>query len=135
MPIRGLAIGLVLTGIGCTSIRRVQPLQFIPQHRPQFVWVTTTDSDVTLVVAPRIDGDTLRGTVAGLQEPVAIPLTDILSVKAKVPDHTKTAILFTGGVVVGGAVTYMLTQRSGSAGPGTVPAVCTDPDFDSCPNP
>jgi hypothetical protein len=135
MPIRGFAIGLVLTGVGCTSVQRVQPSQFIPQHRPQFVWVTTTDSDVTTVVGPRIDGDTLRGTVAGLQERVAIPLTDILNVKAKAPDRAKTMILVTGGVVVGGALAYLLTQRSGPAGPGTVIPVCSDPDIDDCPNP
>jgi hypothetical protein len=135
MSIRGFAIGLLLTGIGCTSVQRVRPSPFIPEHQPQLVWVTTRDSDLTTVVAPQIDGDTLRGTVAGLEERVAIPVTDILSVKARVPDHARTALLVAGGLVVGGAVTYLLAQRSGSAGPGTAVAVCTDPDIDSCPNP
>jgi len=122
---------MVLTGVACTSVQRVQPTQFIPQHRPPFVLVTTKDSDVTNVVRPQIDGDTLRGTVAGLAERVAIPLNDILSVKANAPDGTKTAILLTAGAIVGGATVYLLIQPNGATG---TPVPCpAQADPEECP--
>ena len=124
---REFAIALALTGLGCTSMRSVQPTQFIPQHNPQSILVTTSDSDVTNVVQPKIDGDTLRGTVAGLQERVAIPLKDILSVRAKAPDGTKTAFLVAGGVVVGGALAYFISQATSST-PVVTTSNCNDPD-------
>ncbi len=124
------ALGLVLTGFACTSVRQVQPAEFIPQHHPQSVLVTTTDSDVTNVVAPRMDGDTLRGTVAGLQERVAIPLKDIVSVRAKTPDGMKTAILVTGSAILAGGLAYMiLTAGNSNTAPTPGGAVlCSDPD-------
>ena len=128
MRMRGVVIGVALTAIGCTSIQRVQPAQFVPQRHPQSIMVTTTDSDVTNVMTPQIDGDTLRGTVAGLQERVAIPLKDIVTAMAKAPDGTKTAILVGGGVFVSGVVAYMLsTQKNNPVAPGPSP-ICADPD-------
>jgi len=128
MATRGLAVGLVLAGAACTSIQRIQPAQFIPQRRPESIMVWTADSDVTNVVKPQIDGDTLRGTVAGLQERVAIPLKDIVTATAKAPDGTKTAILVAGGAVVGGFVAYFLTQQKNNpTAPGPSP-MCADPD-------
>jgi hypothetical protein len=128
MLIREVAVGVVLTAIGCTSTQRVQPAQFVPQRHPQSIMVTTTDSDVTNVMAPKIDGDTLRGTVAGLQERVAIPLKNIVTATAKAPDGTMTAILVGGGLVVGGVVAYMLsTQKNNPVAPGPNP-MCADPD-------
>ena len=129
MASRALAIGLVLAGVACTTVQRVQPTQFIPQHRPPFVLVTTKDSDVTNVVRPQIDGDTLRGTVAGLGERVAIPLSDIVNVKANAPDGTKTAILLTASAIASGATVYFLIQRSTPS----QPAPCNNPDPDLCP--
>ncbi|HXQ29186.1 MAG TPA: hypothetical protein VN848_07950 [Gemmatimonadales bacterium] len=126
MLMRGV-VGFVLTGVACTSMQRVQPDQFVPQHRPSIIQVTTSDSDVTTVVEPRIDGDTLRGTVAGLQERVAIPLKDIVVARAQAPDGMKTAVLVAGGVMVGGVVAYLLTQQATPPPVVTTP-VCVDPD-------
>ena len=56
------ALGSLL-GIACTSMRKVEPDRFIPQHRPVSVSVWTAPDTVTFVSDPRIDGDTLRGVV------------------------------------------------------------------------
>jgi hypothetical protein len=120
---RIVALSLVLSAIGCTTMQTVPPAQFIPSHHPTFVWVYTSDSEATKVLGPRIDGDTLRGTVAGLDEPVTIPLKDIVRTIAKGPDPTRTAVLVAGGIIAGTFVGYAITHASGvSGGSGPCPA-------------
>jgi hypothetical protein len=84
------------------------------------VWVTTTDNALTPVFGPEMVGDTLKGTWAGLQEPVAISLNQIQYVQAKLPSPKRTAILATVvTVTVGGAIYSIATAgNSGRAGVG-----------------
>ena len=113
--------GLLLVAAGCVTVQKVKPAQFIPAHKPQMVWVTTTDNALTPVFGPEMVGDTLKGTWAGLQEPVAISLGQIQYVQAKMPSPKRTAILATVlTVTVGGAIYSIATAgNSGRAGLGT----------------
>jgi len=98
-------VGWLLAVAACTALREVQPAQFIPQHTPALVWVTTTYSAVVPVAQPQIDGDTLRGTWAGTQKPLAIPLQGIQSVQARTPARAQTIVAFaTVGLVVGSTI-------------------------------
>jgi hypothetical protein len=110
------AAGLSLSAAACMSVRPVQPAQFIPQNSPEVVWVRYTDGSFVPVQAPRISGDTLKGTWQGQQEPVSIPLGDIKTVQAKVPDHTKTILLFATLGVAAGLTVYAATSQKGLAG-------------------
>jgi len=102
---RVAAAGWLLAAAACTALREVQPAQFIPQHSPALVWVTTTYSAVVPVAQPRIEGDTLRGTWAGTEKPFAIPLQVIQSVQARTPARAQTVIMFaTVGLVVGSTI-------------------------------
>jgi hypothetical protein len=115
--------GLLLAVAGCTTVRSVQPAVYIPQHSPATVWVTYHDNSLIPVAQPRIVGDSLMGTWQGLQEPVAISLTEIQTVQARMPSPKKTALLFTVlGLTAGGLVYTIATV--GTSG---------DPNFLGCP--
>jgi len=102
-PVRFL--GVLLAVAACTSVQPVHPAIFIPAHSPPTVWVTYTDYSFVPVDQPRMVGDTLKGVWQGLSEPLAIPLNQIQSVQAKVPDYERTVILFsTLAAIVGGIV-------------------------------
>ena len=110
---RIVCAGLLLAVSGCMVVHKVQPAEYIPQNTPTVVWVTTLDNSYTPVSAPRIDGDSLRGTWVGLQEPVAISLKEIQSVQAKMPSPKRTAILFTVvGLSAAGAIYTLSTAGS-----------------------
>ena len=126
---RPAAVGLLLAVAACTTVRQVQPARFIPRHTPALVWVTTKSRAVVLVAQPQIDGDTLRGSWAGTQKPLAIPLQGIHSVRAKVPARAQTVLLFATLGLVAGTVIRSLTASGTHA---VVVPPCPDPDA-HCP--
>ena len=84
-------VPIILLGtIGCSAVQQVRPAEFIPQHNPKIVWVTTNNA-VVPVVQPQIDGDTLRGS--DLEGSVAIPLASIQRVRAKAPAPDRTTLV------------------------------------------
>jgi len=108
-PMRILATGVTLVlACGCTTARPIQPVVFVPAQGPDVVWVTAPDSSVVAVADPEVAGDTLRGTRRGTHEPVAIPLNTVRVVKARVPDHTKTALFVVGVIGLSTAAVYAI---------------------------
>jgi hypothetical protein len=76
------------------------------------VWVTFTDNSFVPVARPRVVGDTLNGVWQGLQESIAIPLGQIQTVQARLPDYTRTILLFsTLTAVVGGVIVANRSPR------------------------
>jgi hypothetical protein len=123
MPLNRIPLAGVLVAIGaCSSVKAVQPAQFIPQAKPQMVWVTYTDNSFVPVSSPQMVGDTLKGTWGGLGEPLVIPLDQIQSVQARLPDHKRTIILFTVLGVAFTGVGYTLATAGNSG----------DPSFNGC---
>jgi hypothetical protein len=108
-------VGLLLAGAACHVIRPVQPAQFIPAQHPPMVWVTYTDNSFVPVAQPEMVGDTLKGTWAGVSEPVSIPVGQIQTVQARVPSPKRTVLLFTVLGVATGAVAYTIAQGFGAA--------------------
>jgi hypothetical protein len=115
-----LFTGLLLVTAGCTAVQKVPAAEFIPSHNPSVVWVTTNDNAFTPVAAPRIEGDSLKGTWSGLQDSVAFSLDQIQYVQAKLPSPKRTVILAAVvGVTVTSAVYSIATAgTSGRAGVG-----------------
>ena len=111
LPSRWVAAVALLFGLGsagaCTSLRRV-PAEFISQNVPAVVWVTHSDSTVVPVAQPAIARDTLKGMLQGTQEPVAIPMDDVRTVKARIPDRRKTVLLVVSGLSGFAASVYAL---------------------------
>jgi hypothetical protein len=117
MSRHSLVFGWVLAA-ACTGMRRVEPGQFIPAHKPELVSVWTKPDSVTFVSDPRIEGDTLIGVV--LQARWAIPLKDVVRVEAETSDPKRTAILVAGAAA--SAVGVFLMSRSGR-GSGEIPCL------------
>ena len=108
--------GLLLAVSACMTVRPVQPAQFIPQQKPPVVWVTYNDNSFVPVAGPTMVGDTLKGTWSGLGEPVAVTLSEIKTVQAKIKSPKRTALLFTvvGAALVGVAYTIETVGTSGA---------------------
>lgn len=117
---RVVSIGLLLGVAGasaCTTVRSVPPAQYLAENTPEMVWVTYTDNTVVSVAEPEIRRDTLRGKLQG--ERIKIPIGEVRSVQAKVPDHAKTAILLTSlGVATVTSVYFILAGQSTGTGGG-----------------
>jgi hypothetical protein len=116
MPKTELALALVLATVACTSMQRVEPAQFIPDHKPDRVSVWTKPDSVTVVTNPRVEGDTLIGEV--LDGRWAMPLKDVVKVEAVSPDPTRTVLFAVGatGTVLG---VYFLSRSA--QGTGSIP--------------
>ena len=136
MPKLAASLMLSLAGaMACSTVRPVQPADYIPEHYPDVVWVTYTDSSREVSIdRPAIYGDTLRGTRANGGDSVAIPLHEVQTVRARMPDHTKTALLVSGTIVASVASVYFLWASK--AGSNTAGVTCGyDPDgkpYQSC---
>jgi hypothetical protein len=110
----GVLLGAVAIG-ACTSLRPVQPAEFLAKNSPEIVWVTHVNNTIVPVSQPEISGDTLKGMWRGTQRPVAIPMGEIRRVQAKLPDRTKT-VIFVAGALTGFATSVYAIWIS-KAGP------------------
>jgi hypothetical protein len=127
-------LSVVVAVAACTTVRRVQPVEYLAVNTPDVVWVTRANNTVVPVAEAEVAGDTLRGTWEGKQEPVAIPLGDIQSVQAKTPDHTKTALLATTvGVALVSSVYIIWISKAGESQGGVQCAGVERPaDYSEC---
>lgn len=98
----------------CTSIRSVPPKDYLENNAPPVVWVTYADNTMVPVTDAVIKRDTLRGLLQGVG--VKIPLADVRSVQARVPNHTKTLLLATGVGVATVSAMYFAFLSKGSGG-------------------
>jgi len=112
----GVLLG-VAAASACTTVRRVQPAEYLAENAPEMVWVTYTNNTVVSVAEPEIRRDTLRGVLQGAR--VKIPIGEVQSVRAKIPDHKKTALLVsTLGVAAVSSLYLVLAGQSSGAGGG-----------------
>lgn len=126
---RFAAAGL-LTGLAaCTSVRSVPPAVYLEDHAPPMVWVTYTNNTVVSVAEPEVKRDTLRGLLQGAR--VKIPLSEIRTVEAKVPNKTATALLAVG---VGAGVLTTMYFAFVSGGTSKVGADCTGDEVTKHPD-
>lgn len=103
----------LLSTVACTSVQQVrEPAQFIPQTKPDVVVVFYHDNAQVPVAEPRISGDSLIGTWAGLGEPVAVPLSQVARIDAVQRSKKRTTFLIAGLTAVTAAGIYALVQAS-----------------------
>ena len=117
MALFGLLVEVA--GIGaCTSVRQVQPAVLSAENAPAVVWVTDTSNTITPIANPVIRRDTLRGTLNGGR--VKIPMTQIRTLQARVPNHARTAALAItlAGVAVSTIYFAGISQAGGPASNG-----------------
>src|SRR6266550_7051193 len=130
---RMVLASLVLSAAACTVTRQVQPAQFIPEHSPQVVWVTYTDNSYVPVAQPQISGDTLKGTWAGLAEPVTIPFSQIQTVQAKIRSPKRTAMLAVVLGLAAGGVAYTIATAGTGGTFGQCPTIKGTVQTECCP--
>ena len=108
--------GVLLSTAACMTVRPVPSVAtFVPQQRPQLVWVTYTDNSIVPVMQPRISGDSLVGTWQGLSEPVAIPLGEVKLVQARQQDRPRTRALVGALTVFTALGIFAITRSTGNA--------------------
>lgn len=116
----GVLLGFLTIGLpACTSLKQVEPAEFLAANSPDVLWVTQAGNALVPVAKAEIVGDTLKGTWEGTQRPVAIALADVQRVEARVPDKTKTILLFT--TLGAGAVSAVYFMWISKAGPMPAP--------------
>ena len=107
----------------CTSVRPIHPTTYLEVNAPPVVWVTYNDNKVVPLNEAEVRRDTLRGTLDGAH--VKIPLADVQTVRAKVHDGGKTALLVgTIGVAALSALYVGLISQSGSSNGGGEGVYC-----------
>jgi hypothetical protein len=118
MQSSGLAIVgrclLLVTALGaCTEwhVEATSPSEVVKTAHPSRLRITQTDSTQTVVEAPAIVGDSLRGRVEG--SPWAIALPDIAAVAVRRPGDGRSAMLVGGVLVAAGIIAF----SAGSDGP------------------
>lgn len=98
----------------CTSLKQVDPGEFLATNSPDVLWVTHGTNTLVPLAQAEIVGDTLKGSWEGTQRRMAIPLADVQRVQARVPDKTKTALLLTTlGTGAVAAVYFMWISKAG----------------------
>jgi len=91
----------------------VRPAQFIAEKKPAIVYVVTNREGKVLEIAnPRVSGDTVLGTSAAENLPVALPLSEVYRVAALRPHGGRTALLVAGVTAAAGIVAYAFVQNA-----------------------
>lgn len=104
-----------LAAVGCMTVRPVvTPATYIPQQKPELVWVTQASGEVIPVAGPTVQGDTLVGSWLGTSERVSVALPRVQAIYARQPDRKRTTML----VAFAGVATGFLVWRAIQAGNG-----------------
>lgn len=114
----GLAMAVaLLAAVGCKTVQPVmQPAQYIPQENPDLVVVIYKDNAQVPVSKPRMSGDTLMGTWAGLGEPVAVPMNQVRRIDAIQPNRKRTVIAVAAIAGVAALGVWGITQLTEGGG-------------------
>jgi hypothetical protein len=112
-----LAVGVAVAMAACTSVRRIQPAEYLDRHAPDVVWVSYGEHMRVPLAAPQIIDDTLMGLRPATKEPLAIPLDQVSTVHARTHNGLKTALLLgTVGVGVASSMYVLWISKAGPEG-------------------
>ena len=105
-----------LIGIGCTRMATVQnPGTYIAAKQPRTVWLYKADHQVVRVNGPRLEGDTVVGSVNG--QYTEVPLADVVSARAIVTDKGRTiALASVGGAATIAALVVVFSHTGNGSG-------------------
>jgi len=107
---------LFLGGVACSSVQTVRnPAQYFATN-PAMVVVIYNDNSEVPVANPQMRGDTVVGTWQGLDEAVAVPLSDVQRIDAVQKDPRKTATFIAALVGLAAVTTYGFVRAVHSSG-------------------
>jgi hypothetical protein len=108
--------GLFLGAIACSSVQTVHnPAQFMSTN-PAMVVVIYNDNGEVPIAQPRMKGDTIVGTWAGLGEPIEVPMDQVQRVDAIQKDPKKTTLFIASLIGAAAVTTYGFTRAVHSTG-------------------
>jgi peptidase E len=114
---RVAVVAVILSATACKSVQQIQdPATFIPKANPDVIVVTYTDNSQIAVEKPRVARDSLFGTWAGVDEPVAVPLSQVRRMDAVQRDKGRTtlAVAVGAGLMAAGVAAFtIVTSRDG----------------------
>jgi hypothetical protein len=115
------ALSLVCGATACMKTQAVQP-QFIPQHKPDKVFITRQDGGFVKVMQPVLLQDTIRGyeNKSGTLKRVSLPVSEVQSMQATTTDHLKTLLVL--GVPIAAMTGVIVWQVSQQGEPGALTA-------------
>jgi hypothetical protein len=99
----------------CTALQPVKPAALNAPSRPKSVVVTRADHTRIVVNQPEVSGDTLTGMANGARQ--SIPLSDVLSIRAREhdPQRTRNAVVLGLGAVAVVGVVLLNSRNSGKS--------------------
>jgi hypothetical protein len=107
---------LALSSSACVTVRPVAaPASFIPQTKPELVWVQHQDGESFPLSRPTMRGDTLAGQRLDTAEPVRLALPRVASISARQPDRTRTALLVAGAAALAGLFVWRASGKGGGS--------------------
>jgi hypothetical protein len=111
--VRPVWFAVALTMAGCTQWHpeSVGPSELVNSTHPARLRVTARDSTSTIVEAPTVTGDTLRGRVHG--NPWAIALPDVAEVAVQRVHGAHSALLIGGLAAVTAGTIAVMTESGG----------------------
>jgi len=117
LAVVGRCLLLVTTLGACTEwhVEAASPRNVVTTAHPTRLRVTHRDSTLTVVEAPAVVGDSLRGQVQRI--PWAIALPDIAAVAVRRPSDGRSAMLVGGVLLTAGAIAF---STGSSDGPSTL---------------
>lgn len=114
MNVRSLVVLIAIGGAGCVTVRPVvAPANYIPQQKPDLVWVTSHAGEVIPIARPTISGDTVIGQWLGTSESVRLALPQVQMIHARQPDRTRTAWLIASATALAGLIVWRTLNAGG----------------------
>src|SRR5437016_5195738 len=112
MPRRLFLSSLLIAGTaGCTTLRPVNPREYLATPRPEGIQVVSANGSTFLMQNPQLIGDdTLVGEVQG--GALRLPLSDVRTVRASRPAPVRTSLLIGSSAVLLSIVAW--TERPNS---------------------
>jgi hypothetical protein len=98
---------LLVATTACYGVRPVaSPSTFIQTENPEAIWIADDNGEVLELMSPTLKGDSVVGSLDGLDEPVTVELDPENPVYARQKDAFKTATLVGGLGLVAGLAVY-----------------------------
>jgi hypothetical protein len=127
--VNAIAVVAVAGLAACASVQPLKaPAAFIPERKPDRVWIASADGEVFQLLNPTIIRDSVVGTLMGTGERYAFPVADTeYQVFAKQHNKGRTATLVGSMALLGGLAAY------GIAVGGNGEKGCATPGSRGCP--
>jgi len=97
LSLLGTPAGLLLVGAACYSMHPVVPSALASAHAPDRVWLTRADRSTVVLQSPRLEGDTLLGTVDGAPQRLLLSQAAAIMTRSTATPRTIVLVMAVSG--------------------------------------